>query len=63
MDLSEEDILCVNILPGYVQTDMTGHKGNITPAESIGSMLETFRKLKKEHSGGFYSRKGEQFPW
>jgi NAD(P)-dependent dehydrogenase (short-subunit alcohol dehydrogenase family) len=55
---------CVAVLhPGYVKTDMTGGKGNVTPAESVTGMLNVLEKMAAEDSGKFFHMDGSELPW
>lgn len=49
--------------PGYVKTDMTGHKGEIDPTTSVRGMLKVIDALTLEQSGGFWHTNGEALPW
>jgi NAD(P)-dependent dehydrogenase (short-subunit alcohol dehydrogenase family) len=62
-DLKEHKICVVAFSPGWVQTDMGGKEADITPETSISSIRRTIAGLGLDHSGGFYNREGEIYPW
>jgi NAD(P)-dependent dehydrogenase (short-subunit alcohol dehydrogenase family) len=62
-DLKEYKICIVAFSPGWVQTDMGGKEAEITPETSISSMRKTIAGLGMDHSGGFFNREGEIYPW
>lgn len=49
--------------PGYVQTDMTGNTGNISPEESAHQIFTLLGDLDLSKSGVFYHANGEVLPW
>ncbi|CAJ0933054.1 unnamed protein product, partial [Mesorhabditis belari] len=63
VDFEPHGILVASIAPGHVATDMGGKNADITVDESCSAMLDTFSKWKKEHSGGFFRRNGDPFPF
>ncbi len=48
--------------PGYVQTDMTGKRGNITPLQSAEMLFTQINKIHDRH-GRFFHANGEELPW
>ncbi|MCB1148816.1 MAG: SDR family oxidoreductase [Chlamydiia bacterium] len=56
--------IAVGILhPGYVQTDMTRHHGEFTPAESVAGMLERIDELTPSVPPKFQHFQGHSIPW
>jgi NAD(P)-dependent dehydrogenase (short-subunit alcohol dehydrogenase family) len=49
--------------PGYVRTDMTGHSGQIDPAESAAGLIERFDELELATTGSFRHASGEALNW
>ncbi len=49
--------------PGYVQTDMTGHRGNLAADESAAGLIEQMDRLGLEDAGTFWHASGEQLEW
>jgi len=62
-DLRTKGILVAMIHPGYVKTDMTGHGGNVAPAEAVRGVLARIDAVTPETSGGFWHASGERLPW
>lgn len=62
-DLKERNISVAILHPGYVQTDMTEHRGNITPEESVRGLLQRLDDLNLDNSGTFWHTNGEVLPW
>lgn len=56
--------IAIGILhPGYVNTDMTGHKAFIDPDESVSGMMKLIDNLNLENSGTFWHTNGSVLPW
>ncbi len=62
-DLREREIAVAVLHPGYVATDMTNHRGTITPAQSVCGLFAVMDALTLEDSGGFWNFRGERLPW
>jgi NAD(P)-dependent dehydrogenase (short-subunit alcohol dehydrogenase family) len=62
-DLRSDGIIVVAIQPGWVQTDMGGSSADLTPTESVGSMLKVIGGLTEAHTSKFYTREGREHPW
>lgn len=62
-DLRGRGIAVAILHPGWVQTDMTGGTGHITPAESAGGLLARIDALTLETTGTFWHQNGEVLPW
>lgn len=49
--------------PGYVQTDMTGQRGNLTAHESAAGLITQMDWLNLGNTGTFWHASGEQLEW
>lgn len=57
------DVICVALHPGWVRTDMGGPQATLSVEESCEAMRRFIDHLTPEHSGGFYSYRGERVAW
>lgn len=62
-DLAGRGVAVGLLHPGWVQTDMTGHSGNIQPDESARLLIERIDGLNADNSGTFWHCNGEELPW
>jgi len=62
-DLEPSGILVTAIHPGWVQTDMGGPHGALTPFDSISGCLKVITALGEEHRGKLFDWKGELIPY
>jgi len=62
-DLAPRGIAVAILHPGYVATDMTGHRGSVTPPDSARALLARLGELTLETSGRFLRATGEPLPW
>ena len=62
-DLQPYNITVISMHPGWVRTDMGGPNAPLSPAESIGTMINTLEQLGTDKSGQFLSYDGEVIPW
>jgi NAD(P)-dependent dehydrogenase (short-subunit alcohol dehydrogenase family) len=62
-DLKSEDIAVYAIHPGYVSTQITDFKGDISPEESIANVHAVLDKLTPELTGTFWDLNGKNLPW
>lgn len=62
-DLRPQGVAVALLHPGYVATDMTDHKGAISPAESVRGLFGVMERLTLESSGTFWNYRGEQLSW
>lgn len=62
-DLKPRGIAVGIVHPGFVRTDMTGHRGMIEPAEAAAGIIARIDELDLETSGGFWHQNGERLPW
>lgn len=63
IDLRDKGIICVNMHPGWVKTDMGGPNAEISTAQSVSGMFEILEKATLENSGSFYDIDGSIIPW
>lgn len=49
--------------PGYVQTDMTGHRGNLSVDVSAAGLIAQIDRLDLNNTGTFWHANGEQLEW
>ncbi|MDZ7840469.1 MAG: SDR family oxidoreductase [Gammaproteobacteria bacterium] len=62
-DLKDRDISVILLHPGYVDTDMTNHSGNVAPADAAAGLLQRIDELTLNSSGVFRHANGEDLPW
>lgn len=62
-DLKDRNISVAILHPGYVKTDLTGQRGNITTDESVNGLLQRIDELTLENSGSFWHTDGQVLPW
>jgi NAD(P)-dependent dehydrogenase (short-subunit alcohol dehydrogenase family) len=62
-DLAPRGVAVAILHPGYVQTDMVGGAGDITPAVAAERLAQRIEDLSLETSGGFWHSSGERLPW
>ena len=62
-DLKERGIAVALLHPGYVATDMTKHRGSISPKESVHGLYQVLNSLTLENTGTFWNYRGEVLPW
>lgn len=63
LDLAPRNIPVGLYHPGWVQTDMTGGSGDITPEASAGRLTRLIEKLDMSNTGSFWHSNGEILPW
>lgn len=62
-DLKDRDISVILLHPGYVNTEMTNHSGNVEPADAAAGLLQRIDELSLQSSGTFRHANGEHLPW
>jgi len=62
-DLASQDIAVGIYHPGYVQTDMVNHSGDISASESAGRLVRLINELTMKETGVFKHSNGETLPW
>ena len=63
IDLRSQGIIVVNLSPGFVSTDMTGHKADLDAATSVAGMRQVIAGLDLAASGTFLRYNGDVMPW
>jgi short-subunit dehydrogenase len=63
-ELRQDNIVCVNVNPGWVQTDMGGQKAQFTAAQAVENILKNVvSKISIADSGKFLNYDGEEHAW
>jgi NAD(P)-dependent dehydrogenase (short-subunit alcohol dehydrogenase family) len=62
-DLKPRGIAVGIVHPGFVRTEMTGHRGMIEPREAAAGIIARIDDLDLETTGGFWHQDGERLPW
>lgn len=62
VDLQPRSIAVFLLHPGYVATDMVGGKGDLTPSQSAGMLLDRLDKLGLAQTGSFWHANGSELP-
>lgn len=63
-ELKQENIICININPGWVQTDMGGQKAQFTTKQAVTNILTNIiAKVTLADSGKFLNYDGNEHPW
>jgi NAD(P)-dependent dehydrogenase (short-subunit alcohol dehydrogenase family) len=63
-ELKNDNIICVNVNPGWVQTDMGGEKAQFTTEQSVTNVLTNIvAKVTLAESGKFLNYDGNEHPW
>lgn len=62
-DLHPRGIAVALLHPGFVQTQMVGFAGDITPAVAAERLAVRIEELNMQNSGGFWHSDGERLPW
>lgn len=61
LDLAPIPVMAIH--PGYVQTEMTGGRGDISPDEAVARMVSVIDQLDASRTGTFWHRDGYELPW
>ena len=62
-DLADAGIIVAILHPGFVQTDMVGGAGHITPDESAQALIQQIDDYQLANTGQFRHSNGETLPW
>ena len=63
-ELKGDGIICVNINPGWVQTDMGGKNASFTPEDAVKNiLLNVIPNLSIDQTGSFLNHDGTIHPW
>lgn len=63
VDLKEHNIGAFVLHPGYVITDLTGHKGDVTAETSVQGLIKVIATFSLADTGKFYDYMGKNLPW
>ena len=63
LDLQPRGIAVAILHPGYVRTEMTGHRGQITPVEAAERLIQRMDELGLDNTGTFWHSDGTVLPW
>lgn len=63
VDLKQFNIGIALVHPGFVQSNMTLGKGDITAEESVQRMATLIHSMDLSKSGAFFHSNGEELPW
>ena len=61
--IKREGIPVVALHPGWVRSHPRNKNAPLSPAESVGGMLEIIDGLELAKSGGFFQYDGKELPW
>ena len=62
-DLRSRGIAVALLHPGYVRTEMTGHRGQSEPQDAARGLLRQIDALSLDRSGIFCHAEGQELPW
>lgn len=62
-DLQKRDIAVAILHPGFVQTEMVGFNGDISPQTAAERIQKRMDELTQANSGTFWHSSGEVLPW
>lgn len=62
-DLAPRNIHVGIYHPGFVQTQMVGFAGDISPNEAASRIIQRISELDASRSGKFYHSNGSELPW
>ena len=62
-DLASANVAVGIYHPGYVQTDMVNHGGDISAEEAAGRLVGLINDLTLQESGVFKHSNGQVLPW
>lgn len=62
-DLAPRNIHVGIYHPGFVQTQMVGFAGDISPNEAANRIIQRISELDASRSGKFYHSNGSELPW
>ncbi len=62
-DLAPRGVAVALLHPGFVQTPMTGGRGDVDPATAARNLITRIDELTPASSGGFVHANGSSLPW
>ncbi|KAM3829131.1 C-signal-like [Vipera latastei] len=65
LHLAKDEILCIALHPGWIQTDLAGSEGTppLTTEQSLRAILNTLGRLSEKNTGTFVNWEGDLIPW
>jgi NAD(P)-dependent dehydrogenase (short-subunit alcohol dehydrogenase family) len=63
IDLKPKGIAVVILHPGFVNTEMTGGRGNVEPRDAARQLVARIDELTLATTGRFLHANGEVLPW
>nr|XP_020633721.1 uncharacterized protein LOC110070385 [Pogona vitticeps] len=63
LEYAKDEILCVPLHPGWLQTDIVGRQAPMTVEEGVQKILDTLFQLSEKDSGTFVDLEGKVLPW
>ena len=63
IDLKDKGIAVAILHPGFVQTDMVNHAGDIPAETAAERLMQRIDELSMESTGEFYHSNGDPLPW
>lgn len=64
LELKNDGIICVNVNPGWVKTDMGGNKAQFTTEQAVLNLLENIvERVTVDDTGKFLNYDGTEHPW
>ncbi|XP_063169281.1 C-signal-like [Candoia aspera] len=65
LHFAKDEILCITLHPGWVQTDMGNELGTppLTMEQSLRAILHTLARLSEKDQGTFVNWEGNHLPW
>ena len=64
LELKNEGVICVNVNPGWVKTQMGGQKATFSTEESVKNLIENIvEKVSLKDTGSFLNFDGNPHPW
>ncbi|GAB3015329.1 hypothetical protein GCM10027098_07220 [Bowmanella dokdonensis] len=62
-DLAGRGIAVALLHPGYVQTEMVNHGGDVSAEDAAAGLIKRIDALGPDNSGSFWHANGESLPW
>ena len=62
-DFKKKSVSVAILHPGFVQTDMTSGRGDITADQSAEGLIKRVAETNMENTGTFWHQNGEILPW
>lgn len=63
LDLKPRGLAVGLLHPGWVKTDMTGGRGQVSADEAVAGMLQRIDELNLQTTGTFWHANGSRLPW